>query len=355
MKDRATLVGSVVAAILASICCIGPLAFGLLGIGSIGFASALAPLRPWLIGATAFFLTAGFYFAYRPRASAACEDGVCRPADRRTQRVLLWMTSALAIALMTYPSWSGAFGLSRTAAGAGDEAAGPTVTLEISGMTCAACGPGIEQELLRVPGVVGARVDYGTGRAEIRLATADPDPGLLIAAVERAGYRASRADERAAAGASVSERSPLAGQWRGQLVVGEGRTSELVVDLGLVANRWVGQFDLHDFGVEDYPVEVAFDGRSVTLHLTAAQIDFEGMLSVAGEAVAGIATSQGHRDSLVLKGAGEARFSGEFLELEKVAEDSTRVEPLSADGAELRRRFNEDRASTRLVMLLSPT
>jgi len=355
VRTPATLVGSVVAAILASMCCIGPLMFGLLGIGGIGFASALAPLRPWLIGATALFLAAGFYLAYRPRDSAACEDGVCRPADRRTQRVLLWMTTAFAVAFMTYPSWSGAFGLSRTAAMAGDEAAAHIVTLNISGMTCAACGPGIEQELLRVPGVVGARVDYATERAEIRLATTDPDPGRLIAAVERAGYKASRTDESAAAGASMSERSPLAGQWRGQLVVGEGRTSELVVDLGLAANRWVGQFDLHDFGVEDYPVGVALDGRRVTLHLSAAQIDFEGMLSVAGEAVAGIATSQGHRDSLVLRRTGEARFSDEFLALEKVAEDSTRVEPLSADGAELRRRFNEDRASTRLVMLLSPT
>lgn len=157
-----------------------------------------------------------------------------------------------------------------------------------------------------------------------------------------------------AAGARA-ESSPLAGQWRGRLAVGDGRTSELVVDIDVVASRWVGQFDLADFGVEDYPVDVAFDGRKVTLHLSAAQLDFEGTLSASGDSLAGIASTGGHHDPLVLRRAGEARLSGEFLALEKVAQDSSRVEPLSSDAAELRRRFNDDRAYTRLVMLLSPT
>lgn len=154
--------------------------------------------------------------------------------------------------------------------------------------------------------------------------------------------------------AATAAAPSLAGQWRGQLVAGDGRTSELVVDVGMVANRWVGQFDLHDFGVEDYPVEVTVDGARVTLYLSAAQIDFEGTLSTAG-LLAGVATTQGHSDSLVLRRSGDARFSDEFLALEALAEDSTRVEPLSADATALRNRFNGDRAHTRLLMLLSPS
>lgn len=129
--------------------------------------------------------------------------------------------------------------------------------------------------------------------------------------------------------AVASATSPLAGQWRGQPTRGGGRSAELVLDLGVVANRWTGQFDLHDFGVEDHPVDVALDGRRVTLHLTAAQIDCEGTLSVTGDLIGEFASTQEHRDSLLLKRAGEAQLSREFLELEKVAEDSSRVETLN--------------------------
>jgi hypothetical protein len=52
---------------------------------------------------------------------------------------------------------------------------------------------------------------------------------------------------------------------------------------------------------------------------------------------------------------GDAQFSPELLALEAVAEDSTRVTRLSADGAQLRAQFNADRDQTRLVMLLSPS
>jgi len=43
------------------------------------------------------------------------------------------------------------------------------------------------------------------------------------------------------------------------------------------------------------------------------------------------------------------------LALAAAADDSTRLEPLSADGAELRRRFNRDKDRTRLLMLLAPS
>ena len=177
---------------------------------------------------------------------------------------------------------------------------------------------------------------------------------LLLRLLAFAGYAAVLAHAQPAR-SSAAQTSSLAGQWRGQLTVGEGRTSELVLDLGLVEGRWVGQFDLSDFGVENYPVEVALEGRKVTLHLTAAQIDFEGTLSALGDSLAGTASTNGQHDPLILIPAGAAQFSSGFLALEGADNDSTLVEPLSADASQLRKRFNDDRAYTRLLMLLSPT
>jgi len=352
MKDRSALLGSLGAAVLASACCLGPLALGALGLGSLGAGAALAPLRPWLLLVTAVLLAVAFYFAYRPIRKPDCgPDGECaRLPSRSTQRLVLWVVTVLTVALATYPTW-GARLLPRSqsvmAASAND-----VVVLAVAGMTCAACEGEVEHELLQVPGVLGARVDYPSGRAEIQLGAAAADVAPLIAAVKRAGYDASPAHPGASAGGAAAS-SALAGQWRGQLVVGDGKTSELIVDLGVVGDRWAGQFDLHDFGVEDYPVDVAIDGQLVTLHLSAAKIDFEGLL--AGDVLAGMAKAQGGRDSLVLKRTGEAHFTDDFLALEKVADDPTRLEPLSGDAAVLRKRFNDDREYTRLVMLLSPS
>ncbi|HET9325451.1 MAG TPA: hypothetical protein VFQ05_01635 [Candidatus Eisenbacteria bacterium] len=154
-------------------------------------------------------------------------------------------------------------------------------------------------------------------------------------------------------GGSSEPAAKLAGQWRGRLTVNaEGDTTDLIVDLDRVAGRWTGQFDLPSFEVTDYPVEVTLAGREVTLRLSAAEIEFTGELS---EVLAGVANTRGHPDSIVLRRVGTAELSEEFLRLEALAEDSTRVEHLSTAGTELRRQFNEDRAHPRLLMLLSPT
>jgi mercuric ion transport protein len=47
-----TLAGSVIGGILASLCCIGPLVFALLGISGAAFAQRFAPLRPYFLVAT---------------------------------------------------------------------------------------------------------------------------------------------------------------------------------------------------------------------------------------------------------------------------------------------------------------
>lgn len=355
MKDRPILLGSLAAGLLASACCIGPLILGAIGLGSLGFAAWLAPARPWFLSLTGLLLAIGFYLAYRPVRASACEPGQgCERPSRRPQRVMLWTVTVVAVGLATYPSWG-----ARLAGGPGPLALGDhsdaVVTLEVNGMTCEGCEVEIARELRAVPGVVRASVDYERSQAEIVVANGFSDPGALIAAVRRAGYQARPAASSRPSGSSESD-SALAGQWRGRLQVNEeGQTTDLTVDLDRVAGRWTGQFDLPDFGVEDYPVEVTFAGRHVTLHLSAAQIEFAGELNEPSDVLAGLATTHGQRDSLVLRRAGKAVLSEEFLRLEALAGDSTRVEPLSTSGAELRRQFNDDRAHTRLLMLLSPT
>jgi copper chaperone CopZ len=193
VKERDALAGSLIAGLLASACCIGPILLGAVGLGSLGFAAALAPLRPWFLGLTSVLILVGFYLAYRPLRTESCAPGetCARATSRRNQRLALWLVTALAVALATYPSW----GARRTAAReprTRGQGVSTVVILDVQGMTCADCEGGIERELVKVPGVAQARASFDQKRAEVRITSA-PKVEALIAAVEKAGYRASLA------------------------------------------------------------------------------------------------------------------------------------------------------------------
>ncbi len=191
MKERSALAGSLIAGLLASICCIGPLALGTVGLGSLGFAAALAPLRPWFLGLTAVLIAFGFYLAYRPQRTECAPGEACpTPVSRRGQRVALWCVTFLAVVLATYPSWGTRLGR-RTSTLPALTAGSTVVTLDVQGMTCTACEGEIERELVKVPGVMSARASFERKRADVQVAAASAKAEPLIAAVERAGYRAS--------------------------------------------------------------------------------------------------------------------------------------------------------------------
>ncbi len=68
--------------------------------------------------------------------------------------------------------------------------AAPAIELEIGGMTCASCSGRVEKALAQVPGVSRASVNLATERASVS-AEAAVSVAQLVAAVEKAGYRAT--------------------------------------------------------------------------------------------------------------------------------------------------------------------
>lgn len=94
--------GTIAAALGASLCCIVPVAVALLGVGSAALGAKLEPFRPYFLVLTLAILGFAFYQAYKPQK---CEPGeACAvPASRRRQRVLLWIVAVVAVALMSFP------------------------------------------------------------------------------------------------------------------------------------------------------------------------------------------------------------------------------------------------------------
>ena len=101
--------GGVLGAMLASVCCVVPLAFVLLGISGawIGNLTALEPYKPFTLGMTAILLGAGFWHVYA-RSRQACTDGTycARPSSGRTTKIALWGGTLLAIVSATITLWA---------------------------------------------------------------------------------------------------------------------------------------------------------------------------------------------------------------------------------------------------------
>ena len=93
--------GSAASSLLATLCCVGPVAYSVLGAGGVLAAARLQPWRPWLLASSAVFLALGFWSAYR-RRTAVVDGQVCRVKTSRTVRTTLWVAAALTVAVAVF-------------------------------------------------------------------------------------------------------------------------------------------------------------------------------------------------------------------------------------------------------------
>jgi mercuric ion transport protein len=104
-SETGFLIAGILAAIGASVCCVGPLVLLALGVSGAWISSltALEPYRPIFIGLTPLFLAGAFHSLYLARR-------VCTPgsacADSRTlkrQRLAFWIVTILVLGLVAVP------------------------------------------------------------------------------------------------------------------------------------------------------------------------------------------------------------------------------------------------------------
>jgi len=106
--QKATLTGSIVASLVASACCIGPIIFAFLGVSSAGLISKLVPYRPIISIVALGLLGTAFYFTYKKKPAILCEDGsyCANPKFDFWNKIILWLSTVVIIAFLTFPEWS---------------------------------------------------------------------------------------------------------------------------------------------------------------------------------------------------------------------------------------------------------
>lgn len=104
--------GGLLGAILASSCCIMPLALVTLGISGawIGNLTALEPYRPLFAGVALLFIGLGFRQVYfRTRTGCVQGAGCARPGSAIITKSALWLATALVILALTINWWAPLF------------------------------------------------------------------------------------------------------------------------------------------------------------------------------------------------------------------------------------------------------
>ena len=192
--------GAVIAAILASACCIGPAVLAFVGIGGTVSAFVLAPYRPYLMAVAFTLLGVAFAFAYRRPRADCCADGRSATAST-SHRIpsLLWLAT-LAVVLLAGGSMLtssasrspqaralGAPAMDRSEGQSGSR----TTILAIKGMTCGGCVARVEERLAGVRGVVGYEVSLQDNEARVSYDPAATTPEVIAAAVAETGFGTS--------------------------------------------------------------------------------------------------------------------------------------------------------------------
>ena len=100
-----SLVGGVIAAIVASACCVGPLVLATIGVGGTWVAqlTEFEAVRPMFFGLTLGFLGLAFHRLYMTPQVCGSGTMCADPRTLKRQRSVFWIVSALLLALIAFP------------------------------------------------------------------------------------------------------------------------------------------------------------------------------------------------------------------------------------------------------------
>ena len=189
MEKNEKLAGAgMIAAITASICCIGPLLAITAGIGGVASVFTwIEPLRPYFIGITVLTLGFAWYGQLKPKRDidCECEEEGGKKKFMQTKSFLTIVTVASVI-LLSFPYYSSVF-TPQNDSGAVENRLS-TVELKISGMTCEGCEANIKN-YAQAAGADSVSADYKLGNAVIKFDESKTSVDSILASIKTLGYK----------------------------------------------------------------------------------------------------------------------------------------------------------------------
>lgn len=192
IKNSKSWMAGLLTAIAASLCCITPVLAFLGGAsGIVSSFSWIEPFRPYLIGVTLVVFGFAWYQKLKPQKQAECD---CETEGKKSfwqSKNFLGVVTVMSALLIAFPYYAKVFYPKPPATKIimFEKNNMATIQLNISGMDCEACTAPINNELLKVNGVIEVNTSYKNGNAIVKFDNSKTSVDSLSTAVNNLGYK----------------------------------------------------------------------------------------------------------------------------------------------------------------------
>ena len=182
-----------ITAIASSLCCITPVMAFIAGSSGMGSLFAwLEPFRLYLIGITVLVLGFAWYQKLRPHNQNEIQCG-CEEDERPyfcQSKKFLGIVTVFAMLMMAFPYYAYAlYPHNKKEVDVVNQANIQLLHLEIKGMTCSACDSHVTHAAHEIIGVIEAKADHTTGKAEIKFDKTKTNQEEIVEAINKTGYK----------------------------------------------------------------------------------------------------------------------------------------------------------------------
>lgn len=110
-SPQTSLIVGILAAVGASVCCVGPLLLVIVGIGGrwVGQLTAMEPYRPYLVALTVTSMGAAFHSLYLAPRKCGHGDRCANPRVLSRQRRVFWIVAVALVVLLAIPMFAPLF------------------------------------------------------------------------------------------------------------------------------------------------------------------------------------------------------------------------------------------------------
>ena len=193
MNDNSKTAGAgLLAALVASLCCITPLLAFIGGISGVAATfSWVEPFRLYLIALTVMIIGFAWYRQWqssKAEENCGCEDETGNTKFIHTKR-FLGMITVVAALLLTFPGYAHIFYPNQESVIATKDQETKELLVNVSGMTCSGCENHIEQAVAKLEGVRMAEASYANGVVMVSYESGKVTENDIESAINSTGYK----------------------------------------------------------------------------------------------------------------------------------------------------------------------